>query len=65
MYRLLVATESEPMAVTLRQLRQHELCGRVAQDALSIWGSCSPPDPKPWVRRWRAAPSSSSAIRLP
>ena len=33
-YRLLVATESEPMAVTLRQLREHELCGRVTQEAL-------------------------------
>lgn len=33
-YRLLVATESEPMAVTLRRLQQHDLCGRITQDAL-------------------------------
>jgi len=33
-YRLLVATESAPMAATLRRLREHELCERVTHDAL-------------------------------
>jgi hypothetical protein len=33
-YRLLVATESAPLAATLRQLRVHELCGQVTNQAL-------------------------------
>lgn len=33
-YRLLVATESAPLAATLRQLRVHELCGQVTNEAL-------------------------------
>jgi hypothetical protein len=33
-YRLLVATESAPMAATLRQLRENELCDRVTNQAL-------------------------------
>lgn len=33
-YRLLVATESAPLAATLRQLREHELCGQVTNQAL-------------------------------